>query len=133
MKEIFVYSRHLIEAIDPHTEPHLVISINCPGEEPARIRSNRAQLGRANLFFWDLEKVPTESIRVNAVGRQSADSQLLQITEAHLCQAEGAKKVIDLIEAHPEAKHILVHCLHRRHQQVVGGCRRPSQDFERQR
>lgn len=108
MKEIFVYSRHAIEAITPHEEPHLIVSINCPGEEPARIRQNRATLGRVNLFFWDLEKVP-EGAR-GIMMRGANGETVIEFAEEQLSQPEDAKKVMDLVEAHPEAKHILVHC-----------------------
>lgn len=108
MKEIFVYSRHAIEAIAPHEEPHLIISINCPGENPARIRETRATVGRVNLFFWDLERVPegAEGIKMRGANGET----VVEFTEAQLSQPEDAKQVMDLVEAHPEAEHILVHC-----------------------
>lgn len=109
MKEIFVYSRHAIEGVQPPDEPHIIVSINCPGEPPARISENRATLGRVNLFFWDLEKVPEGAERIKMPG--SHDETVAEFNEAKLCQPEDAKKVIDLIEAHGnEAKNILVHC-----------------------
>lgn len=107
MKNIFVYSRYSIEDIEPHTEPHIIVSINCPGEEPARIRTNRATLGRVNLFFWDLDRVP-ENANVRSHGDDA--ETFFKIEDKDLCQPEDAKKVIDLVEAHPEAKEILVHC-----------------------
>jgi len=106
MKEIFVYSRPAVEAIEPHTEPHLVISINCPGEPPAKIRSNRAQLGRVNLFFWDLDKLPESG----TVRYHGSDTEFSSILEKDLCQPTDAVKIVDLVEAHPEAKQIVVHC-----------------------
>lgn len=109
MKKIFVYSRNVIEAIPAHDDPHVIISINCPGENPARIRENRATLGRVNLFFWDLERVPegAEGVKVKGAGGETA----IEFTEAQLCQPEDAKKVIDLVLAHrDEMKSVLVHC-----------------------
>jgi len=106
--EIFVYSRPAVEAMEAHTEPHIIVSINCPGEEPARIRTNRATLGRANLFFWDLDRIPEgyEGTPVRPHGMDVAVS----LVEKDLCQVEDAKKIVDLVEAHPEAKEIVVHC-----------------------
>jgi predicted protein tyrosine phosphatase len=108
MKEIFVYSRPAVEAIEPHTEPHLVISINCPGEPPAKIRSNRAQLGRVNLFFWDIDRL--ESLPDGRVRLHGSDTVFENIKEADLCQATDAKAIVDLVEAHPEARNIVIHC-----------------------
>jgi len=104
--KIYVYSRPLIESIQPVPDPHLIISINCPGEEPARIRTNRATLGRANLFFWDLDKLPEGGV----VRRHGSDTSFTGILEQDLCQPADAVKIVDLVEAHPEAKEILVHC-----------------------
>lgn len=106
MKEIFVYSRNVIEAIEPHDEPHIVISVNCPDEPPARIRANQAQLGRVNLFFWDLDKVP----KSGTVRWKGSDMPCSAILEEHLCQPSDAVKVVDLVEAHPEAKSVVIHC-----------------------
>lgn len=106
--EIFVYSRPAVEAMEAHVAPHVVISINCPGEEPASIRSNRAQLGRVNLFFWDMDHVPKDNnivIKHNGRSWRACDTP-----EEELCQPHDAKKIVDLIEAHPEAKEIVVHC-----------------------
>lgn len=106
MKDIFIYSRPAIEAIQPPTVPHLVISINCPDEPPAKIRNNRAQLGRVNLFFWDLDKLPESGI----VRRHGSDTAFTSILEKHLCQPTDAKSIIDLIEMYPDADTIMVHC-----------------------
>lgn len=106
MKQIFVYSRPAIEAIEPHTEPHVIVSINCPGETPARIRNNQARLGRVDLFFWDLDRVP-ESGTVRYAGNEYPTSAIL---EEHLCQPKDAMSIVDLVEAHPEAESVLIHC-----------------------
>lgn len=106
--KIYVYSRPLIESIQAVPAPHIIVSINCPGEEPARIRTNRATLGRANLFFWDLDRVPEDydGTHVRAHGNDTT----FTLKEEDLCQPADAVKIIDLVEAHPEAKEILVHC-----------------------
>lgn len=106
MKEIFVYSRNVVEALPAHDEPHIIISINSPGQEPARIRTNNATLGRVNLFFWDLDQRPAAG-HVEYEGKQY---DFNDIPEEELCQPADAVKVIDLVLAHPEAKQIVVHC-----------------------
>ena len=106
MKDIFVYSRPLIESCSAYEKPHIIVSINCPGEEPAKIRTNRATLGRVNLFFWDLDRVPESGL----VRIHGSDTTFSGIKEEHLCQPADAKAIVDLVEAQPEATDILVHC-----------------------
>ncbi len=76
--------------------PHVVVSINCPGEEPAKFQANELTLGRVNLFFWDLDGIPhgTDTIRENW----------------EMCEPEDAHAVVDLIDAHPTAQRVVVHC-----------------------
>ena len=106
MTEIFVYSRNAIGAIEPHAEPHIIVSVNCPGDEPAFVRATRATLGRVNLFFWDLDHKPVGgTVEYNGV-----QIPIDQVPDEQLCQPDHAKQVIDLVEAHPEAEHILIHC-----------------------
>ena len=115
-KAIWVRSRYAAEAAEPHVDPHIIISINCPGEEPARIRTNRATLGRVNLFFWDLDRLPEGevledgSVKVTVHGVDSPSKSFYTIREADLCQPTDAAKIIDLVEAHPEVEDIIVHC-----------------------
>ena len=105
-KAVFVYARAIIEARPPHDEPHIIISINCPGDEPARIRTNRATLGRLNLFVWDIDTiVPGVTFQYNGKSYLSDD-----VPPEHLFQPEHAKQIIDLVEAHPEAEDYVVHC-----------------------
>lgn len=108
MKEIFVYSRPDVEAMSAHDEPHVIVSINCPGEEQARIRTNRATLGRVNLFFWDLDRLP-EDYNGGLIKAHGSDTTFI-LKEEDLCQPTDAVAIVDLIEAHPEAEHIVVHC-----------------------
>jgi predicted protein tyrosine phosphatase len=96
--EFFVYSRPVFESVGGgHDVPHVVVSINCPGEEPAKFESNELTLGRVNLFFWDLDAVPAEGMAST-------------VPEEHLCQPEDAQKIVDLLDAHPEAERVIVHC-----------------------
>lgn len=104
--EFFVYSRPAFEAGAPHDVPHVVVSINCPGEEPAKFQANELTLGRVNLFFWDLDQLP-ESGLVRAHG---SDTTFSGIREEDLCQPTDAQAVVDLVAAHPTAERVVVHC-----------------------
>ena len=106
MKEIFVYSRPIVESMVAHVDPHVIVSVNCPGEEPAKIRTNRATLGRVNLFFWDLDHKPVGGI----IEYNGVQISMDETPDEQLCQPTDAKTIIDLIEAHPEAKSIVIHC-----------------------
>lgn len=105
-KAIFVLSRRAAEEMQPHTDPHLLVSINCPGDEPARIRENRATLGRVNIFVWDLDhKVSGGIVEYNGI-----QIPMDAVPDEQLFQPGDAVKIIDLVEAHPEAEDIIVHC-----------------------
>jgi len=106
MKDIVIYSRYAIEHADPPDVPHLIVSINCPGEPPAKIRTHRGTLGRVDLFFWDLDHRPGGVI----IEPTGVELDAAAIPDEHFCQSSDAKKVIDLIEAHPSAERINVHC-----------------------
>ena len=92
--EIVVYSRATVEAMDAHQVPHLIISINCPGEDAATIKTNRATLARSDHWFWDLDKPDP-----NRPG-----------LEEFLIQPSDAKQIVDMVDAHPDAERIIVHC-----------------------
>jgi len=94
MIDIMVFSRPLIEAMEPHDVPHIFISINCPGEDPANIKVNEHTLGRLNLFFWDLD--------THSAG-QTQES-------CPLAQPSDGERVVDLVLAHPDAQRIVIHC-----------------------
>lgn len=108
MKKICVYSRNEIQnMLEPPTEPHLIVSINCPDEGPAKIRTNNATLGRASLFFWDLDQLPKAGSFVFN-GKEMIPAE--EVKEEHLVKVSDAKAIIDLVEAHPEWETLLVHC-----------------------
>ena len=103
MKRISVYDRNSIQNMDVPTRPHIIISISSPTCSPAQIRTTRATLGRVNLFFWDLDRLPTNEDVVEHSG--------MSLIEANLFQISDAKKIIDLVEAHfEETEEIIVHC-----------------------
>lgn len=94
--EFFVYSRPAFEAGAPHDVPHVVVSINCPGDEPAKFQANEQTLGRVNLFFWDLDGIP--------------HGQDTVCENYFMCEPEDAQKIVELLDAHPEAQRVIVHC-----------------------
>lgn len=94
MIDIMVCSRPLIEAMEPHDVPHIFISINCPGEEPASIKTNELTLGRVNLFFWDLDALPEGATQESCP----------------LAQPSDGESIVDLVLAHADARRIVIHC-----------------------
>lgn len=108
MKKIVVFSRNEIQnMLEPPPEPHIVVSINCPDEGAARIRTNNASLGRVSLFFWDLDQLPKAgSFVFNGKDMIPAED----VKEEHLIKTSDAEAIIDLFEAHPEFETLLVHC-----------------------
>jgi len=94
MIDIQVCSRPLIEAMDLSDVPHIIVSINCPGEEPANIKTNEHTLGRLNLFFWDLD--------------QHAPGQTQE--SCPLAQPGDGERIVDLVLEHPNAQQIVIHC-----------------------
>ncbi len=95
--EFFVYSRPAFEAAAPHDVPHVVVSINCPGEEPAKFQANELTLGRVNLFFWDLDAVPHGVDTIPEGGWK-------------LIEPEDARAIVEMVRAHPDAQRVVVHC-----------------------
>lgn len=92
--EIRIFSRPAIESLDPPEVPHVIISINCPGEDPAQIQTSPLTVGRVNLFFWDADCFP---------------EGMTQKTYPLIC-TEDAREIVDLVRAHPNAEQILIHC-----------------------
>lgn len=106
--KVSILSRWVAERMSPLSVPHLIVSINCPDEGPARIASNDLTLGRVNLFFWDLDHRPVGPV-TDPTGRlQVTDGS--QIPEEHLFQPEHARQIVGLLDAHPSAEHLVVHC-----------------------
>lgn len=104
--EILVYSRDLIEVQPAYDVPHLIVSINCPGEPPARIRTNNATLGRVNLFFWDIDHITDDMI----IKYDDGTVPSWMIPDTDLAQRSDGEKIVALVDAHPEAQSVLVHC-----------------------
>lgn len=96
--EFFVYSRTMVELIEPHEVPHVVVSISCPGDDTAKIRTNEHTLKVLRLAFWDFDKVPK--------GHEEAGLS----KESECFQPAQARQILALVKAYPEAKRLIVHC-----------------------
>lgn len=94
MIDIMVCSRPLIEAMEPHDVPHIFISINCPGEEPAVIKTNELTQARLNLFFWDLDALPEGATQESCP----------------LAQPSDGERIVDLVLDNMDAQRIVIHC-----------------------
>ena len=105
--EFFVYSRPAFEAAAPHYVPHVVVSINCPGEDPAKFQSNELTLGRVNLFFWDLDRKPDEDFKFEYDGKAWV---VKEVPEHQLIQPTDARAIVDLVDSHPNIQCVVVHC-----------------------
>ncbi len=99
IKDYYVYSRTMIEEhVEPHEVPHLIISIGCPGDEDAKIKTNEHTLKILRLQFWDSDG---ESIKEGE----------LSVAPAEQCfQPEQARQILALVKTWPEAQRLIVHC-----------------------
>lgn len=94
--EFVVLSRKLFEEEQSQTVPHILISINCPDEAPAKFAENEFTLGRINHFFWDLDVVPNHIDDPN---------------DCKLIEKEDAVTIVALVKKHlQQAQKIIVHC-----------------------
>lgn len=94
MTEILVYSRNAVETGAAHAVPHVIVSINCPYEDPAAIATNELTLGRVDCHFWDMDRLQD--------GLTQDDCQIMT--------ADDARRIVATVKAHPEAQRIIVHC-----------------------
>jgi predicted protein tyrosine phosphatase len=91
--ELFVYSRHAVEAVRPHEVPHAIVSITSGAADVARLRINDQCLGVLRLSFPDAEE-PSEAF-----------------PEAALFSSEHARQIWDFVLRHRETvERIVVHC-----------------------
>lgn len=108
MKKIVVCSRTEFETWpETPSEPHLLVSINCPDDPPARFPEGASTLGRATLFFWDMDRLPKPEEYIFG-GKGFVEGK--DVTEDQLVKPSDAKAIIDLVEAHPEWETLIVHC-----------------------
>ncbi len=98
IKDFYVYSRQMVELIEPHEVPHLVVSISCPRDEDAKIKTNEHTLKVLRLQFWDFDKVPPGHEEAGL----SKDSECFQPAQA--------RQILALVKTYPEAQRLIVHC-----------------------
>ncbi len=90
---LFVYSRHAIEATRPHEVPHVIISITSGVDDVARLRETKMCLGILRLVFPDVEE-PSE-----------------QHPEAQLFSRDHATQIWRFVLQHrPLIERIVIHC-----------------------
>ena len=95
IKEFYVYSRQMIEYIEPHDVPHVVVSITTPGDPAgAKIKTNEHTLKVLRLSFHDLDHYFPG----------------IEEYEADLFQPAQARLILALVKAYPEAQRLIVHC-----------------------
>jgi predicted protein tyrosine phosphatase len=98
IKDFYVYSRPMVELIEPHEVPHLIVSISTPGDEGADIRTNEHTLKLLRLWFWDFDKVPP--------GHEEAG----WAKDSECFQPSQAQQILDVVKQYPEAERLIVHC-----------------------
>jgi predicted protein tyrosine phosphatase len=96
IREFFVYSRQMVELIEPHDVPHVVVSITTPGDPhyPAKIKTNEHTLKVLRLVFHDLDRI--------VPGTEELASELFQ--------PKQAQQILAVVKAYPEAQRLIVHC-----------------------
>lgn len=103
--KLWTYSAPAIEALAPHDEPHIIISIYTPDGPKAAVR--RGPATREILFIafpdlsWDYKALP---MTLRGGGR-------FAYTDDELFSAEQAKEIWAFVEKHkPHIESITVHC-----------------------
>jgi predicted protein tyrosine phosphatase len=97
----FVYSRQAIEAIRPHVESHVIISITTPEDpDPVKLPVTTATAGVLHLSFDDLDEnylsLPPEHPRL--------------VRPVVMFSPEHARRILDFIRQHGQVEHLIVHC-----------------------
>ena len=91
--KFYVYSRAMIEAIEPHEEPHLMISVTSAPTDQARLRRSAMRRGVLRLSFLD------------------ADAPTAEMPEEQLFSQEQAAAVWSFVANRAaDIRLIVVHC-----------------------
>jgi len=93
MLNLLVYSRGAIEAILPHTEPHVIISITTTPDDQARLPISDMTRGTLRLSFPDLD-TPDTQYGPDKIFNRSHAKQILSFVAEH----------------HPNITTVIVHC-----------------------
>jgi predicted protein tyrosine phosphatase len=98
--EFFVYSIQAIEAIHPHEEPNVIISIRTPGAPMARIRRGPQTRDILFMAFPDLD----ENYRALPAGEK-------RYNDGALFDEDDAKEILAFVDLHKNhIESIIVHC-----------------------
>jgi len=99
IKNLYVYSRQVIEAIQPHDVPHVVVSITTPGDPAlANIKTNEHTLKILRLSFHDLDDAAMQHVEI----KDQYEAQCFSPTHA--------RQILALVKTYTEAQRLIVHC-----------------------
>lgn len=97
--KINVYSRQMIELIQPYEDPHVIVSIRTP-EDPHMVRLpfSAHTLAVLHLQFHDLNDAALAHVEVR------------DQYEAQCFNRDHARQVLQLVKEFPKAERLIVHC-----------------------
>lgn len=99
--EFYVYNREEIESIEPHDEPHVIVSIRSPKDpKEAVLPIGRYTLKVVRLQFHDMDDFHQRAVAPDLWAKYEADC----FSRAH------ARQIIDAVRSCPTAERLLVHC-----------------------
>jgi len=98
--KLWVYSEMLIRSVEPHDEPHIIISIYTPGGPRARFKTHKTathavlfvEFPDMNEHYWE---IPVEQ-------RIYRDDQIFNATHAN--------EILDFVDDHRDVESILCQC-----------------------
>jgi predicted protein tyrosine phosphatase len=85
--EIFVYSRHALEAARPHEVPHVIISITSSPDDVAYLRANETCRDVLRLSFPDAE-APSDRFREEDLFSPAHAAQIWNFVQQHRSRVE---------------------------------------------
>lgn len=99
IKNFYVYSRTMIEHIEPYEVPHVIVSIRTPGDpDMAKLPINEYTLQVAHLSFYDFNDAAF------------LESEIKEKYDAGSFNREHARIILRLIETNQDAETFIVHC-----------------------
>ena len=124
--ELFVYSRHAIEAARPHEVPHLIISITSGPEDVARLRTTGMCKGILRLVFLDAEE-PTDPCPEDQLFSKEQARRLWAFVLEHRGQVERIVVHCDAGKSRsPAVAAALAHVFEGDRDEFMGGRYRPN-------
>lgn len=101
---LWTYSANAMEAIAPHDEPHIIISIRTPGGPKIKVRRGPATRDVLFIAFpdlsWEYKALP---MILRGGGKYAyTDDQLFSVSQA--------KEILAFVERHKDVESILINC-----------------------